>query len=389
MAFPIDPTDPDPATAVDADPTASAVELLASTIAPGGYGGLYRDGSSLYAGFTSNVDGNTALLRLAFPSLELRGFLVQHAWDALTAITNEITDTMTADTSGQILSVTPDETQNTVQVGVADPNSPEALSLAAQYGNAISIFQDDPIQLLSGANTLAIQGTAPAVSVAAARSPAPGRDDFHDPVLAGLHISGDGTHCTAGFGYTERTLGIEHGVMTAGHCFTGQPRLTEWRQGVKTLGTFSRTRDINNSTADAGTISTDLGFIRFRSVSNQVFIAPNAATVSIVKRAALNSGRRSDVVCTSGAYGGFACGALVAGGQGGNYKVAPGFTLRNVYKASFSGPILPGDSGAPVFTADGVALGIMFAANSRNPRVGFYSQIRNAENQLNVVTNTG
>lgn len=44
----------------------------------------------------------------------------------------------------------------------------------------------------------------------------------------------------------------------------------------------------------------------------------------------------------------------------------------------------PGDSGAPVFTGDGVALGIFFARNSRNAQVGYFSQIRNVEDELNV-----
>jgi hypothetical protein len=70
-------------------------------------------------------------------------------------------------------------------------------------------------------------------------------------------VAPDGAACTAGFGYRgtlNDTKSSEGGVITAGHCFLGQAPTTEWRQGGRVLGAFSRRRDVNGSRADAGTI---------------------------------------------------------------------------------------------------------------------------------------
>lgn len=64
-------------------------------------------------------------------------------------------------------------------------------------------------------------------------------------------------------------------------------------------------------------------------------------------------------------------------------------TIRNVYSALVSKNIVNGDSGAPVFRGDGIALGVVLGSQRANPKRMFYSQILNAESELGVTTCTG
>jgi len=392
---------------VDPNPTATALERCARALSPAGYGGLYHRGSAYFVGFTSDVDLNLSRLHAAFPDVEVHAFLARHSWDELRRISHAITRLMTASSAaGNILSVGPDEVRNVVEVEVRHPGSVLAKSLRTRYGSAIVLVPGDPIELLSTAtpsigSPSGLLGRPVSGSFrAAARppSPAPGRTTYQDPMLAGMQIRARGNAaCTAGFMYRGSLNPVdtsEGGVITAGHCFGGQVATTEWSQGGKKLGPFTRQRLVPRTRADAGTITTEFTKgVGFRNISNQVYVAPGAGTIAITTRAALNQGARGDIALRSGAYSGFDDGTLGTGGEGRPYFVdeAPftRYVIFNVYKATFSKAIKLGDSGSPVFRGDGVALGILFARKARNHRVGFYSQIRNVENELRVPVYTG
>lgn len=391
----------------DAEPPTleRAVELRARTLSPGGFAGIYSSDGIIHVGFTADADRNLAELMRSFPSADIRVYAAQYTTADLIRIQDEITDMMAADTNMMILSVGGDDERNLVEVGVSDLRSPLAKSIVSRYGDAVDVFEDEPLEPLTGsaATTLgpAAASLAPSVITAAASDPQPGRDVYRDPMVAGMHISGRGEDCTAGFMYRGTLLPVPSGaggVITAGHCFDGQLPLTEWRQGGRVLGPFTRRRNVNNSRADAGTITTE--FVEgggFRGISNRVYIAPGAETIRITRRKALNSGRRGEVVCISGAYSGFHCGRLSAvgprgpsgGGIGFNYRIGRNVLLRGIYRATMSKACRPGDSGAPAFTADGTALGIFFARTPSNPTRCFFSQIRNVEAELRVPTFTG
>ncbi|MDQ2761704.1 MAG: hypothetical protein M3Y17_15075 [Actinomycetota bacterium] len=114
-------------------------------------GGFYHEDDLYYVGFTRDVDQNIARLSTAFPKVQLEGFLVRHTWYELQKIRHEVTDAMVDDGSGQLLSVGPDVARNAVEVGVADSASPEAQSVAAQFGDAVHVFGTQPIELLGHA----------------------------------------------------------------------------------------------------------------------------------------------------------------------------------------------------------------------------------------------
>src|SRR3954453_337292 len=86
----------------------------------------------------------------------------------------------------------------------------------------------------------------------------------------------------------------------------------------------------------------------------------------------------------SDAFTGFHCGRLITGGAGkdshGRASNGRRQVIHHVYGANFGKtPIRPGDSGAPVFTGDGVALGVLLARQAKHHTSGFSSQIRNVE----------
>ena len=376
----------------DADNDATTVAPASVDVAPlvawarqnaaDSFAGLDVDSGAVYVGFTSEAGDHLEQMHEAFPAYDLRLYGARHTESELRAIDDNVNAMMGADQDVAILSVGTDTVRNVVSVGVADTNSAVAQSIKRDYGDAVDVFTDVPLESL-------VRGPEPGP----VGTPAPGRDDFKDPMLAGMRISSaaDGTSCTAGFGYRGTLLQTPSqagGVITAGHCFDGEAPTTEWRQGGKVLGAFSRRRDVNRSRADAGTITTEFApNAGFRSPSNEVFIFPGAATIKITKLRALNAGQRGDEICISGAFSGFQCGVLRQvgpGGRGINYQLRRGVIIRGVYRTDFQKACLLGDSGAPMFTGDGVADGIAFARNPRNPRQCFYSQIRNVQNELRV-----
>jgi len=177
----------------------------------------------------------------------------------------------------------------------------------------------------------------------------------------------------------------------------GDPPLTEWRQGDKTLGPWATHRFVHKTYADAGTINTNGGTGHFRDISNEVFVGARKPTVKIERVAEPSAGRPGLEVCMSGAYGGYGCGPIDKVGHGrtpsglhrGYDYVLNGRLIRNVYRfRRESGSCKGGDSGAPVFRLTGTAMGIAFA-KSRNGQHCLFSQQSWVEYELNVKTYTG
>lgn len=270
--------DPDPASTISLHPELERVQNVVDTIAPGSFAGAYLDNGVVRIGLSGGAGLLVGLIQAALPGVPLVVFNAPTPWTTLLAATDDITQLMSSQPAPVILSARPDVVHNVVSVGVSDVNAPAATALVARYGNVVSLFQDEPVEL-------------------AVDPVAPGRDSRRDPVLGGVNITSPSASCTSGFDYgppirqDPTGLGQEKGVITAGHCFEGQLPTTEWRQGGSTLGTFTRTRFVNGSQADAGTITTRLGILQFRGVTNQVFIASGAATVRITRRLARTADR--------------------------------------------------------------------------------------------------
>jgi YD repeat-containing protein len=303
-------------------------------------------------------------------------------------------DVITAQMSqpnSDIRSVGEDDTLDVVDVGMGDPGGAEALDLKARYGDKVSISQEDDIESLAGA----------------VGAPVAGADTERDPMLAGVHISnGTGVDCTAGFMFRGRRTdnSTPAGVITAGHCLFADPLTTEWQQGGSVLGPYTSHRYVNNTLADAGTITTEFadGTGSFRKISNEVFVGAGQPTVKIERVAPAYSGQPDLEVCISGAYGGYSCGKIDKVGhertpsglrRGFDYALRENgrrIVVQNVYRMRRdSGSCQKGDSGAPVFRLTGTAMGIAFARDVKNPQRCYFAQQANAEYELNVRTYVG
>ncbi|MDQ2894382.1 MAG: S1 family peptidase [Actinomycetota bacterium] len=398
--------DPDPATTYDPHPLVTAVQNAVTTANPGAFGGIYQtpDGV-IHVGLVGGTASQLAQTATgAAPGATVQIYSAKYSWSQLLAIANDVVKAMANDSTGIIVSVTPDPTTNTVQVGVTNTTSPVAQAVAAQYGNAVNLVDDQPIEPLVGSAVQERPAQSTALA-AAARKPYPDRAKYHQPGYAGLYItvpkgtpgSPNGAACTDGFGYhfgSPNGPYYETGFYTAAHCVILQPPLTIWNQGGKSFGPWTR-RSYNPGAAtarsDAATITTNnTSTITYRKSSNLVAIAPGVPPAKITRREALNAGQRGDRVEVSGAISGVRYGTLLNGGVGGVYKESGGTIITGVYKAKLNAPLVPGDSGAPVFegTSNAVALGILNGRSSSTNDVAYYSQIALVENSLGVVTNT-
>ncbi len=226
----------------------------------------------------------------AAPGATVQMYATKYSWSQLLAIANDVATTMASDTTGTIASVTPDPSTNKVQVGVTNVNSPVAQAVTAQYGDAIDLFDDQPIEPLSASATQERPNQSTELA-AAASTPYPDRAKYHQPGYAGLYITvppgtqGDpnGAACTNGFGYhfgSPNGPYYETGFYTAAHCVILQPPVTIWNQGGKSFGPWTR-RSYNpgamTARADAATLTTNnTSTITYRNSSNLVAIAPGA-----------------------------------------------------------------------------------------------------------------
>lgn len=381
--------DPDPSTTFDPHPLLTTVQNAMNSLDPGGFSGAYQtpDGV-IHVGLTGG--GTPQLLQTltsALPGTDTQVFSTKYSLTDLLTIADDVVDEMASDVTGTILSVTPDIASNAVQVGVTDVNSPIATAIAQQYGDAVDLFRDSPVTPLDAAPP---------------STPYPGRAVHHQPGYAGLYIyvpkgtPGDphGGACTSGFGYHFGSVSgpyYETGFYTAGHCVILQPPTTVWDQGGGSFGPWTR-RSYNPGAfltlADAATITTNNNStITYRDSSNLVAIAPGVPPVEITRREGLYKGAKGDPVEVSGAISGVRTGTITTGGFGTTFKLSGGTIVASAYKATLTGPLKPGDSGAPVFE-HGVALGSLVGASEANPKVVYYSQIGYVESTLGVDTNT-
>lgn len=233
--------DPDPSSTVNPHPELDAVEKFVEQAAPGRFAGAYEDaGGVIHVGLTAGPELAAGASQATLPNVDLVAFDAGNAWSELLAVTDEITELMSSQPTLVILSAGPDVKRNVVTVGVTDVESPAAKSLIAKYGDVISVFTHDPLELRAAG--------------------AAGRDRYRNPVLGGLNITSPGTGaCTSGFTYgppirqdptgTGEEIGRDHGR----HCLVDNETSQEWFQGGRMLGTFSRHRYVNSSTADVGT----------------------------------------------------------------------------------------------------------------------------------------
>lgn len=378
---PADAPDLDPGSTVDPHPELTAVKDAIMALAPGVFGGAYVEDGVVHLGIKGVPGPLIGLIRAQVPGVTIRPFAARYSLAELRAVTEEITQLMMSNPAAPIISAGPNVAENTVDVGVQDTSSMAAQSLRAKYGSLVTISQEEQPELRA----------------------MPGRSRFRNPAFGGLDIYTRNARCTAGFGYgpplrqDPAGLGPERGIITAGHCFENNVTTQEWSQGLRTLGTFSRTRFVNGSSADAGTITTVLPVFVFRRVNNAVFVAQGSTPIRIKGRFRTNSVVNGDSISVSGAQSGFGSGVVDTGGDGDSYVFRrPGgriITIRNVHSADVSEPIVDGDSGAPVMgnraNGDFVATGIVLGSQRVNKRRMFYSQIGHVERALGVTTCTG
>jgi len=177
------------------------------------------------------------------------------------------------------------------------------------------------------------------------------------------------------------------GVITAGHCLGigGGPFQERWRQGRHALGVYAQKEFRTGAKADAGAISTSRVFTKVRDVSNKVFVAPGAGTINITSVQSRDDDRVGDVVCMSGAFSGYQCGVLTKLHFSRRYRSGP--VIVDLRAAHFDQPCQLGDSGAPMFRGDGLALGIL-SARGVDTRTCIYSHIDNVQRQLRISITT-
>jgi hypothetical protein len=267
-----------------------------------------------------------------------------------------------------------------VDVGVNDVGSPESVAIKRRYGEAVHIYQAGELDSLVDS--------------------APGADELKNPMVAGVRISSPEHSCTAGFTYRGSLNAgepdIEDGVITAGHCVFDNPVTTIWFQGGKRLGTYSRHRLVNNSVADAGTITTKSGDFVQRPISNELFRGPGRDNYHVTDRKPAGIGRRGATVCLAGATSGYHCGNIVrVGPRSGSFR--RGVTRRVMGKVILNlyaydpppdHPCSLGDSGGAVIDVGDTsnlkvaAVGILSGRGQDG--YCYYSQAVNAEYELRV-----
>ncbi len=146
---------------VDTNLLGTAIQLRAQEIAPDAFGGFYHDGDVYYVGFTQDLDANLAALCDGFPNVEINAYAARRTATELEAISSAIEATMLADPIGTILYAVPDQVAGIVNVGVSDPRESVAQAIASQYGDAVKVVQDEPLQPLAGGPASAIQACSP------------------------------------------------------------------------------------------------------------------------------------------------------------------------------------------------------------------------------------
>jgi len=139
--------DPDPASTIgSSNPAVDAVTHRAREL--GAFAGLKADQSILRVGFTRDAASKLQTLRTEFPDADVQLYPARHTELELSRVQDEISMLMSEATDMSILSCGGQVARNAVTVGVSDVNSPQATVLRARFGDAVEVFEDEPIELL-------------------------------------------------------------------------------------------------------------------------------------------------------------------------------------------------------------------------------------------------
>jgi hypothetical protein len=139
---------PDPATIYDPRPLLTEVKNIMKSAYREIFGGAEQtsDGA-IRVGVTGPAPLPVSeVLLAALPDAVIEVHPVKYTWSRLLTIANELGTRMAADTT--IVSVAPDEQQNTVRVGVTDLDAEGPQTIVAYYGDAIELFSDSAGVLL-------------------------------------------------------------------------------------------------------------------------------------------------------------------------------------------------------------------------------------------------
>ncbi|MBV8948650.1 MAG: hypothetical protein JOZ95_24725 [Solirubrobacterales bacterium] len=144
--------DPDPSTTHDPHPEVACIEEALQDLAPAQFGGIYRTKDGVvHVGIVGDTSAPRRAATAAAPNAKVEFFPANHIWGYLQAIADQLTKAMAGDPTAGLVSVRLDPETNRVDVGVSDPASPAAQSIMAQYGDAVSLAPDQPIEPLTSA----------------------------------------------------------------------------------------------------------------------------------------------------------------------------------------------------------------------------------------------
>jgi len=204
----------------------------------------------------------------------------------------------------------------------------------------------------------------------------------YDPVIPGVRMFVDGgSRCTTGFvfqaGDPDGSAFPQRysGVLTAGHCVDHVDE--QWQQGSRKLGEARQKYFQNGGRSDAAAIQTSNYPVRWRGVSDKVYIS-SAARQTITKVQSQNKDRVNNPICMSGQVSGVKCGKLVVVSMD-SVKYG-GKNLKSLRLASFH--CQQGDSGAPVYRG-GMAIGLVAARSTHTGRC-YYSHIGHVQEDLGL-----
>lgn len=353
--------------AADADP----IDQYGADHAPTTYAGQFVRDDTLYVAFTSDPQSHLADLQgIAGPDVAVTSTSHSKAYlDGLMS-TIESDDPTLQNLGITVTSLGVDYEASAVDVGVTDATAGNVATLAARYGDAIAVAQED-----------------------AAEATRRTRSSFADPIFAGLNIVDPTSSppyeysCTSGYAFAvfyqdEKGLPFHayDAVMTAGHCGVIG---TTWYQGGIELGQMIKRKFCTGCRADAGLIRTP------RKTEPKIYV--NSTLDQVYRHIAKNgSMRKGYVICVSGRN--------TRGAVCGKFARYVDRTVRNGNERArfydlgkIIGPperkrpfCAAGDSGAPVYYGQR-AIGIVTATDApAQPRNCYFSQLRNALGELGL-----
>jgi hypothetical protein len=382
----------------DTDPDTTNVNGVAEALSPATYGGFFVDGTVDYVGYARDQGPSLARLRARFPGVTIRAYATPRSAQTLDGISHSIESAMNANTASATLYAVPNYVTGTVDVGVTDTNASDAQSWATQYGAAIRLIKDVPLDISD--------------PVAQAAS-APGYNDTMQPMQAGAFIYSDHygpngdkwNNCTAGVMYRGPAQ-IENGrivpspvrgIVTAGHCLYHEPLTLNWNQGTAIVGFYATHRFVTGSHCDCGTIVTNNGVYSDRDVSPKVFRGTGIPSLEFTDITPKNWARRGQSLETSTSQNGLIYGEIHTGGSGHVYEAEDPATherirIYNVESADLKRPVSSADSGSPIYVTFhdqqgdklASALGVVFARATHNHRHVIFSQSQWIQDELNV-----